>query len=255
MDMSKLPRMSKTPAPPGDAMSPQGEGGAAPDPRAGGRAGDLPPARQPGAAAGQAGVKPCTNCGMPLRAGARFCDGCGGPVAAAGAPASMSFAEAWISIAIGIVLLLIYPNMVKYASHEVFHTPFAPFADEKGNPSDAAHMTKLDDNGNVVVTEIRPYPATTPENNPNFWSDLSVTAFGLALIVEGVALVLSRRPAVVMFAIVITLAATLLNLAYVVGTFSKYGIAMISTIAVIFGFYMTVYQFNLYRWAKLQAAR
>ncbi len=110
-------------------------------------------------------------------------------------------------------------------------------------------MSSGDDAGNVNW-EIRPYLKTKPDNDPNFWSDLAVTSFALALIVEGIALVLSRRWAVVLFALVLTLAATLLNLGFVLGTYSQYGLARISALAVIFGVYMAIYQ-----WTLLQSSR
>jgi hypothetical protein len=185
----------------------------------------------------------CPYCAVPLRPGAKFCDNCGSPVRTASDPGPGMMAEAWISVGIGILLLILCPTMTKYLSSKVFHTHFAPYADKDHNPnaSDSAIMT-LDGE----VTEVIPYTKTTPANDPNFGSDLSISTFALALIVEGIALVLSRQPAVVGFAILVTIAATLLNLIYVSRTLAgKYPFPLVSALAVIFGIYMALYQFRL----------
>src|SRR6185369_10570683 len=76
MDLSKLPRLSKTEAPTGPMDGPT--------PLA-------PPAPAPGAGGAGQPVRRgsfCDQCGAALRVGARFCDGCGTPVVAAAGGAS-----------------------------------------------------------------------------------------------------------------------------------------------------------------------
>lgn len=233
MDLSKLPRLSNTtqnpPAPPG------GTGSSA-----------------PGSAATPGMGLSCPTCGAPLNAGARFCEKCGSALAGQGAglnystattPAYGTGAEAWISIGLGILLLFVYPTLVLFAASKTIHTHFAPYADGKGGWTDAAVMNDV--NGNVVAR--RPYLRTTPDNQPNFPSDLVVTLFALALILEGIALLASRRRGVVMLALVITGAATLLNLWYLVATFRQQGLAIISALAVLFGVYMVIFELGLLR--------
>ncbi|HWE01920.1 MAG TPA: zinc ribbon domain-containing protein [Tepidisphaeraceae bacterium] len=230
MDLSKLPRLSKTetPAPPPSQS----------------------PSPQP--LAGPATIGPaCPYCAAPLRAGAKFCDKCGAalratPQGSSGVPATG--AEAWISIGLGILLIFLNPTLTKYVSSKLLHTSFAPYADLKDDPSDSVHFFKTDDMGNRVLTEVRPYLKTNGDNEPNFPNDLAITSFALALILEGIALVLSRRPIVVVFALVVTIAATLYNLIFFVNTYAHYKtIPIISALAVLFGGYMAVYQFSLFK--------
>src|SRR5256885_502681 len=98
MDLSKLPRLSKTetPAPTPDAPAAEAEA-AAPAPV---RRGAF-----------------CDRCGAALRPGARFCDGCGTPVAARGStavdygsarePGDGIAMDVWFSLILGLVFLLL----------------------------------------------------------------------------------------------------------------------------------------------------
>jgi hypothetical protein len=172
-------------------------------------------------------------------------------VRAARNPGAGMAAEAWISIGIGILVLILFPRTLQYMSSTIFHTKFAPYlaCDSNGDfiEGKASAWTKVSTaaDGSRVVTVI-PYRQTTAEVDPNFWSDLAITLFGIALIIEGAALVLSRRPLVVAFALLLTLTATLLNLGYAIQVYSKYAtLPIISAAAVIFGIYMAIYQFRL----------
>src|SRR3954469_9461923 len=111
----------------------------------------------------------CVQCGLPLRASARFCDSCGAPTARASAPSIGSGAEAWLSIAFGVILLLMNPTMLKFVSSKLFGTSFAPFV--------------LNDGSEI------PYPKVYP----TFFNDLCITLFAAVLIVESIALVLVHR--------------------------------------------------------------
>jgi hypothetical protein len=234
MDLSKLPRLSKTQTPPAPAETPPAE-----------------PAAQAGAQPLPSLTRECPQCQAPLRSGAKFCDSCGLPLRSPSSDVAPGVsAEAWISVGIGILILLFFPTMMKFVSSKVLHTKFAPFPDGNGGWVDSANMTDL----SGAVIEVRPYTKTTPENSPNFWNDLSITAFAWALIIEGIALVLSRRPLVVLFALLVTVSATLLNLGFFVGTFSKYGLAPISGLAVIFGVYMSIFEFRLFQAVRSESA-
>jgi hypothetical protein len=144
-------------------------------------------------------------------------------------------AEAWISIAIGVLLLLFIPHTLGYFSARFFHTKFEPWPDPT-RPYPAKCDFILYSDGTQVF-----YRDTL-----NFWSDLAVTAFAFTLILDGIVLVRARRPLPVLTVFCITVAATLGNLFYLVRTFSG-GLPWISTLAVIFGVYIAIYQWNLYQ--------
>jgi hypothetical protein len=189
MDMSKLPRLSQTnrddaPTPiTGDAASTT----------------TTPPPSPSGAADSDYGAR-----NRPLD----FEPGVGG--------------EVWISIAVGVILLLMFRRLPQYVSHVLFGTFFAPYAMPDG-------------------TEV-PYTSTG-----DFWSDLGVTGFALVLILEGVALAVGRkRPGVVLFALVLTVLTTLYNLGYLITTINR-GLPLVSAFAVAFGVYIALYQWGLLR--------
>jgi hypothetical protein len=175
MDMSKLPRLSQSPAPPPPDVS------QAPP-------GDADPGVAPGPPAGYA-LEPA---------------GYGG--------------DAWLSIAIGALLLLVFHRLIQYLAHVLFGTYFAPY---EMDGTEVSYLSTLD-----------------------FWSDLGISAFALVLIVEGLALAVSRRRAVVAGALALTVLATLYNLGYLVATLS-HGVALMSALAVIFGLYIASQQWNL----------
>jgi hypothetical protein len=217
MDVSKLPRLSKTEVP---RPSPMPAEGAAPERGAF-----------------------CDRCGAGLRAGARFCDACGTPAANSTPTAGPGFRhddeppgaglEVWISIGLGMLLLLLAPNALKWTSAQIFHTNFAPYVDPLTNqPADYILMTD--------GTKI-PYRRQTA-----FWSDWVITAFAMALIFEGTALFFSRRPLVVLIALAVTILATAANLVYLVATYGQ-GLALLSAVAVLFGTVIAVFEWQLLR--------
>jgi hypothetical protein len=203
MDLSKLPRLSKT-------ETPTDAGVAAPT------AGEQP---APAAAATF-----CNGCGAPLRPGARFCDSCGAPTYSpsyhtAPDPDVGYGAEAWISIAVGVILLLMQPRLIKFICHKVFGTYFAPYVDADGNEF--------------------PYTAQL-----DFWSDLGLTLFALVLILEGFVLAFARKRMLILIAFALTVLTTVYNLGYLVFTFNA-GIAILSAMAVAFGVYIAIYEWRL----------
>jgi hypothetical protein len=218
MDLSKLPRLSTTASPPpsDDPADP-----AAP-----------PPELVTTTSAPPAGY--CA-CGAPLRAGARFCDSCGAPVAAAPVaalgyardPDAGSGAEVWLSVAIGALLLLMQPRLLKFIFHKLFGTFFAPYIDPE--------------TGNEV-----PYTAQL-----DFWSDLGITLFAFVLILEGLAIAFARRRGVVAAAFALTVLTTAYNLGYLLYTFSS-GVAILSAFAVAFGVYIAIFEWRLLQ--QLRAA-
>ena len=95
MDLSKLPRMSKTPPVPAESETP-----AAP------------------AESSSAPMTLCPYCKAPIRVGARFCDSCGVQISGRGnAGIGSAGPEAWISIAVAGILLFIFPGFLKFLAH------------------------------------------------------------------------------------------------------------------------------------------
>src|SRR5262245_32114484 len=173
MDLSKLPKLSQTPS---QTEQPAPE---------------QSPAQEPDF---------CKQCGLPLRKGARFCDACGSPTGALDygtqRPAPGTAADAWISIALGVILLFIGPRLIQYLlSPSTFPQKWS-FSDPTGAP--------------LAYTQT-----------VFFWGDIALTSFALVLIVEGIALMLGRRAWVVGGAFVLTTSVTFLNLIYVIVMMQK----------------------------------
>jgi hypothetical protein len=131
-------------------------------------------------------------------------------------------AEAWISIAIGAILLLCYPRTLEFFSSRIFHTAF--------------NDDFLDTDGSKILYR----------NTIFFWSDLAITAFAVVLIFDGILMVRARHHAVVLAALCLTILATLGNLIYLVMTFSS-GVPIISALAVAFGVYIAISQWSAFR--------
>jgi hypothetical protein len=140
--------------------------------------------------------------------------------------AAGGWSETWLSIGIGIFLLLFQPRFLQWLSSRLLHTHFDEF---------------LDADGNIV-----PY-----QTLPEFWSDLGPTLFGIVFIVDGL-LIFSRRRELYWTAFGLTIVATVYNLVWCIGSYSKYGFAPISFLAVIFGGFIAIAQWRL---IKLQAWR
>jgi hypothetical protein len=112
MDLSKLPRLSKTAAPPPAAAE------------------ETPPAAIASTASQQ--TVPCPLCNAPLRPGARFCDTCGAQlVRNPQMNIGSGIAEGWLSIAIAALLLFLFPNFLRYLAHS---QNMPTFTDADGNP-------------------------------------------------------------------------------------------------------------------------
>ena len=182
MDLSKLPRMSQTPAPPPSADDP----GAPPPPIPTATAANLP----------DYGYEPST-----------------GPLA-----------EAWISLAIGVILLLMFFRPIEYllTSKQSFEQKYT-FSDANG-------------------------PLTYPQT-VFFFGDVAIVSFAFVLIIDGLIL-FTRKPRLIAAALVFTVITVLLNLAYVVRMMNGYGLQFASALAVAFGVYIAIFQ-----WKLLQSLR
>ncbi|HEV7298224.1 MAG TPA: hypothetical protein VGN72_02585 [Tepidisphaeraceae bacterium] len=130
-------------------------------------------------------------------------------------------AEAWISFGIAAILLFLNPGLL------IFLTGGDPGAvtDAQGNP-----MRYVD--------------------SIFFQRDLAVTAFAVALILEGMVIAFIRNPIAVLAVMVFTVLATLGNLAFLLSTYRAYGLPLVSAFAVVFGGYMAMNEWRLYQRLK-----
>jgi len=133
--------------------------------------------------------------------------------------------EAWLSLAIGAFLLLMYPRFLQWLSSRVFHTHFNEF--------------QLEDGTIVPYTQV-----------PEFWMDLGPVLFGIVLILDGIVLLATRSRRLLAIAFVLTIVATAYNAVYVVGSYARSGFAPISFLAAVFGIYIAWSQ-----WRTLQMTR
>ena len=145
-------------------------------------------------------------------------------------------AEAWISIAVGIILLLYTPQTLEYFSSKFFHTRFTPYIDPTTDPPSPVYYAIYTDGSKIYYRD-----------SPVFWRDLVVTAFALVLIIDGCLMVRARRPVVVMAALSLTVITSVANLIYVVATYNTYGLAPVCALAVVFGVYIAISQWSVFR--------
>jgi hypothetical protein len=135
--------------------------------------------------------------------------------------------EAFVSIAIGVLLLLMAPGLIKF----LINGDPGGISDEAGQP-----MRYVD--------------------SVFFQGDLALTAFALVLIVEGLVIAFVRRPALVLAALALTVLATILNLLFVVNMQrAGYGLQILSALAVIFGIYIALFEWRVYRQMRASAMR
>jgi hypothetical protein len=185
MDMSKLPRMSQTPPPP--PTDPADETATPPH----------------GAPLAQSAYREELGYGV--------------------AEPPPSFAEAWISIAIGLILLFIFPHTWQWLISKVssYKPPFLPITDM---------------NTGVEI----PYTQSI-----FFFSQLCVFAFALVLIMDGLIL-FTRRPTLLMLAFGFTVLTAAMNFACVANeTMQARGFPLTSALAFAFGVYIAIFQWKL----------
>ena len=148
-------------------------------------------------------------------------------------------AEAWISIGVGILLLIFVPNALGYFSSKLFHTKFEPYPDPtRPFPAKCDFVINLYPDGTKATVYYR--------DMPEFWSDVAVTAFAFTLLLDGIVMVRARKPLPVLIVLCITVAATVGNLIYLVENMSG-GVPIISALAVLFGGYIAMYQWSFYK--------
>jgi hypothetical protein len=250
MDLSKLPRMSKTDTPHNDP----GPEDPAPKGADGFPVGPAAPQKDPAAPVPFVTASAwCPNCGAPLAPASKFCNSCGarlsfgatgGGEGAAGDVPPGAGIEGWISIGVGLFLFFMAPMGIQYWSATLTGREFKPYDPPPGITEKVAFQ-RFQDMNTGAITDVY-YRDTTA-----FWSDSAVTAFALVLILEGIVLAFVRRKAMVAITFALTLAATLFNLAWVATSMAKgYGFPPISFLAVLFGGYMCFHQWSMLQWMR-----
>jgi hypothetical protein len=135
-------------------------------------------------------------------------------------PTSIGWAEAWISIALGVLLLFIFPNTIRY-----LHSP-ADF--EQNNPVTDAQNNTIH------------YPQSV-----FFWTDLGVTVFAAALVLEGIALTAARKVGPLWIAFVVTVLAAIFNVIVIAHAQPIIGFPIFCGVGVVILGYMAFTQWRL----------
>jgi hypothetical protein len=219
MDLSKLPKLSQTPAPPTGSPAPA-------DP-----ADDTPP---PAVA-----VNPytawCRECHAPNLPGSRFCAGCGGKLKSDNpSPLGVTMgAEVWISAVLGLLFMLLGRPFGSWLYARItggeHHTGVVwSEGTEKAGQE-------------VAYWDLQGFPALEQS---------AIFLFGLAMVLEALALatVYSRFRAkriVLVFAILVALAATIYNLFVTVKLFGAGFTPLMPIFAVAFGGYILACEWRL----------
>jgi hypothetical protein len=133
---------------------------------------------------------------------------------------AVGLAEAYISIALGVLLLFIFPNTLSY-----IHSPTAF----------EQNTTSFDAQGNTIHYVQSVF----------FWTDLGVTVFAVTLIVEGIVLAAARKIAPLMFAFCLTVLAALFNAVVIVHAYSLIPFPAVCGIGVAVLGYMALTQWRL----------
>jgi hypothetical protein len=133
---------------------------------------------------------------------------------------AVGLAEAWISIALGVLLLFLYPNTLSY-----LHSPVV-----------------FEQNNSVTDAQGNTIPYT---KSAYFWTDLGVTVFAIALIVEGIVLAAARKIAPLIFAFCLTSLAAVFNVVVIAHAYPLIGFPAVCGIGVAVLGYMALTQWRL----------
>ena len=145
----------------------------------------------------------------------------------------------WISIAIGVILMLFGRSFAAYL-----------WAKARGTPHNTGvNWTAGPKAGQVVdYWELQGYTG---------WTDAGIFIFGLAMVLEGIMLAAlnsyistAKKKAAVMSALLLGLLATLLNLFVAFKLLGLNIMPLMSALAVAFGVYMVMYEWKLLRILK-----
>jgi hypothetical protein len=233
MDISKLPRMSNTPAPPPVSREDVDAASSPPPPEAG-----FPVVTDNDEAQSQ--KIHCSRCGAANLAGSRFCSSCAAelrpPAAIAYADRALEGpglgAEVWLSAIIGIALMLYAHTFLAWAVTTLTGGTFHTNVNWTAGPKDGQEVTYWELEGFTALQET------------------AIFTFGFAMLLEAAVLavvhsrVRSKRP-LLFFALTITLIATALNLIVAGKLFSIGLLPLLSLLCIGFGGYIAAYEWRL----------
>jgi hypothetical protein len=225
MDLSKLPRLSKTDA--GTSSIP-----VVPDPSVADAA--APPAVE---------TSFCVRCAAPLRGGAKFCDNCGAPAgvdytaprlqadAAPGAGVGVGV-EVWISAVIGLILMLMGRSFGAYLIAMLTGQPFHTHFTWGEGPKEGQE---------VGYWELSGFTAL---------SDSAVFLFGLTMVLEAAVLALintrfKAKAQLVTVALLFTVLVTAYNAVVALKLMTTGLLPITSLLAIAFGGYIAVFEWRL----------
>jgi hypothetical protein len=222
MDLSKLPKLSQTPAPPDQASSPPAAAGA-----------DVVP---PPAVATSAYTAWCRECHAPNLPGSRFCAGCGGKLKSdSESPLGVAMgAEVWISAALGLLFMLLGKSFGGWLIARATGKPYdTGYTWQPGTPLAGQPVEYWDLQGFAAL------------------SDSAIFLFGLAMVFEAVALAVvysrlrAKRPILVL-AMAVAFAATAHNLVVSLKMLGAGLMPLMSLFAVAFGGYILACEWRLF---------
>jgi hypothetical protein len=136
-------------------------------------------------------------------------------------PLARSGADAWISIAIGAILLFLFPHLIVYLLHPGT-TQFDAIDAQTGASIPYAHSAFI-------------------------WPDIGVTFFCLMLIVDALLMLLIPKRGVAMLGLVLAVACAALNLFVVIRRLSTIGFQVSCALAIAFSLTVAIQRWSILR--------
>ena len=137
-------------------------------------------------------------------------------------------AEAWISVAVGVLLVLFFPRILQYFLMPASFT--WTFNDRDGSP--LAYTASL-----------------------FFVLDCGVLALAVTFLVDGVILLVTRHRLALMAGAAISVASALINVGVALWVRSEFGLQLVPVLGALFCGYLAVQQVRLLRGSSAQLAR
>lgn len=138
-------------------------------------------------------------------------------------------AEAWISLAVGVIVLFMFPIFGQYL---IMHNHTDDFY---------AKNTFWDKNGQSIPFEQSAF----------YYPDMGMTAFGVVLILDALVLLRPRFVALLGLALALTILCVLLNIFAIIKAYDQAGFMLYNALAVAFGGYMALYDWRLIQTLRL----
>lgn len=138
-------------------------------------------------------------------------------------------AEAWLSFAIGLIVLFMFPRFRQYLM--TLH-----------HPDDFYSMWIVTDPSGASITY---------DKYVFFFPDMGITFFGVVMVLDAVVLLRPRFAALVWFTLVLTILSVLLNIFGIVKAYDVAGFQIYNALAVAFGGYMALYDWRLLQLLRL----